>query len=288
MPSLNYRQMAIIIAVMAWSLMAFPSEINFCPAWVGQGPGQLQSNSSYLSNFNKDLSAEEFRIRDRIFDSEVTTRLKGEYLPLIEKYEYSRTWDRLDRAAQKAHELAIEELTGKTMRHIIDRQQKATMVKAAKHSEEIRIFKKVQNDINTTIDNVGKSEVQIAPQFTFGTYANWKDQIGTGWMRSNYINGDANLYMQRDFEIAPGGMKLLSKTEYSELFDIKLNRGLPIIDATAESKLGGTTTKLTHSIRKQLTSNLFCTLSAEHGLSREHSGIVGVQEKIEFGYELHY
>lgn len=263
-----------ICAVVLLTTSAWAERLAYSPSW-GNGINGSQPNQSFMDINYGRIENTSRPINDFIINASTAKGLREEFERMNNDYETKQNYDLATDQDHRDYFKRSSDFTQNVLRVIFSYQMTEGMQKVEKRSEEIRTFKRVKQQVQSVARAVTQGSVQasVAPQFTFGSKVNLPQEKGNVWMRSPIVNGDLDVRAGEGWSYDPVTMQKLTDKGIGERYSVAFSRNIPVFDMNSALTYGGTTTKMTTSVSKQITKNLSAEVASVRGIDPARAGL---------------
>lgn len=240
-------------------------------------------NESFLKQYSYRSTTEFQPLRDRIMDPNNASSMRRELEDMTRDYETREHYDLTTQQEKQNYYDRISGFTKYVLRVIFHFQFQEGIKKAEKNSEEVRTFRKSYEAAGQIVN--GQTSVTSKDnKFKFGTKTNLPKQYGQVWMKSSYVNGsfDLNLGQAWSYDL---WQQQATRNNPDEVYKLSLSREIPMLGLDSGVSYGGSTTRMTASLGKQLTSNLRAEVYAMRPMDPARANLPAQgEEAVRFSY----
>lgn len=256
-----------------------PSRITpYVPNW---NPA-AQDPAFVMRYMMRDPSQDEVNLNDKLLSPKLQRQFRREYREMTRRHEFYKQYGLTDRHDEKSLMDRMADFKDYLFRHILNFQVKENMKKAEKHSEGARTFRQVHDTVKSVYQ--GGHDVQVNDSFKFGTRTDIPNKNAQIWMKSDYLNGALDMNFGKAWSPEPEDEL---EEEGHERYALTLSRPLPWKMNTGVS-YGGSTTKLTSTLSKQLTDHLSAHVSHTKGLDEVRAGYFSEEGLVRLSYGISF
>lgn len=277
-----------LLVMLTTNSMADPSaESSFVPEW-GTSVGSVPANHSFFNvqYLGPDVQARE-NFRNGVLNPRTVLEIRQQYDDMTRDYRMRENYDLNNEIDHRSYMERVNGFTLYVLRHVFSYQLSEGMKKAEKNSEEVRTFSQVQRSVEKVAK--GTVDLDVADHFKLGTRANFPRQEGQIWVSSSVVSGQVDMTFGQPWGYDPFTFSQMSDAEPSESYRISLSRHIPLVNLSSGLSYGGSTTRMTASLSKQLSSHLTAVFAATRGLDTEKAGLVeGKEETLSLHYGISF
>lgn len=288
------------------SLMTHHSQNKTLQIFLGLAPGillffagsgwakdrinfDLEPNQSFLRDTQVGLENSDAQLNaalnNRFYGKGLAHRMEQEYFDLNRQYDMRARYGLASPFEQAEQAKRNSDFGRYMLRHSVSYQVTESLQKAEKTSSEVRTFRQAQQTIQSVVQH--SSSFKVSNSFKFGTKTDLPAQRGKVWMNSDIVNANFDAQFGRGFSLNP--IEKANQTPLDgERMLVSLSRGLGVWDLQCSMTYGVQSTKMNHSITKQLAPNLSAEVATTRGMNPGKSGLSHSEESVRMSYGLKF
>ena len=252
-------------------------------------PYDFEINQSFLSNTQIGAQGEDGETRDiqnKIYGTSLTRKMTMEYQDLNRDYEMRMNYGLTNSFSQQDQYNRNSAFGRYVMRNVFTYQVDENLKKAEKSSEEGRTIKHTHDAIQNIVKNSTKFD--LGQNFKFGTKTDLPSQRGQIWMHSDLFNADLNGVMGHAFSLSPQAETSSTSAVQADHLYMNVSRDLGVLGLKSAMSYGFESTRMNHSVSKQVLPNLNAEVATTRGLDAGKSGMNKSEESLRMTYGLRF
>jgi hypothetical protein len=265
------------------------SASNLSPQWTSQEALWMSPNTSLLNNIHYSNSENPF---DPYIEKRAAVEIRQQYDDINRDYEFRRSYGLVDSYSEQAHTDQMSSLGQSAM-------QRFESYNGQQTEQGAKAMMNRNPDLHPLMGPIGVVggaaalyrgsgvNMRVTDDTKVRAKASVRDRTGGLELNSPVIHGSIDMKVSTPSTVDPSAPPPLDPLSRDERYRVSLSRALPF-DIASGISYGTTTSTMSASLSKRLTTNLTAVVGAARTMDQNLEALSPSEQSLKFLYGIHF